>query len=353
MKLCSSCGYSLRDETGFCDVCGASITLEPTATFSPSAASHGSSATLSDAVIHLKAGEVKQTAADLLSWWQALRWEIRLAVVAACLAIPLLLLIYISGGFFLSLLLLPLYPMALLTLARPEPLIAKIYRFIEWCDLQRDKSKAKETFLAKWFFSPVYAGFSGSAKLTTSIKDPYLRTGLTLGIQISALFLALFVVYIVVILILVLLFLAFVFWIISFMLKGEKAAPNVGQWFTQGHSERHFDVFGNEYAQHYDEQERMSGYSENRTDIFGNTYQQHFSQEGEMTGHSEQTTDVFGNPYTQHYDAQDAQAGHSQETSDWLGNPYVQLYNKQEEQAGRSEARTDIFGNEYVKHEEE
>ena len=354
MKLCASCGYSLRDEASFCGACGSPITVgaTATATVSQPVANAESSSALSDAIAHVKAGEMRQAISDLLRWWQALRWEIRLAVVTTCVVV-LLVILYASGSALLSLLLIPFCPALILTLARPEPMLGKVDRFIQWCALKRDQSKAKGSFLATWFFRPLYAGLSGSATLTAPVKDPYLRAGLTLGLQIFALFLALFVAYAVVMLVIALLFIALMFWIVSFILSEEKSAPNVGRWVTRGRSETQQDILGNEYAQRYDDQGYKVGYSEKCTDMFGNEYQQHFSQEGKKTGHSEAKTDLLGQPYTQHYDQQGARAGSSEDQTDLLGDPYVQHYDEQGRRAGRSEERTNILGDKYVKHEEE
>ena len=383
MVLCSTCGDGLKQGAKFCGVCGAPAPFASGATtpetwrgqpgmpaaqatqtaMSPPAApktapfAQAAAPSLADVYSTLGSGGVDEAAKQLSHWWRALRWEIRLTIVATALALTMLLFIFASGvdlntsgGFVLSLILLPVVLGALVALARPDPVPGWMARFIGWSAMKRDRAREKGTFLAKWFFRPFYGLLCGSNSATASIKEPYLRAGSTLALQFFALYLALFVAYAAIMVVIGIAIIVFVFWIISLMLSEGFSSGSRGY---SGRSETRETLFGRKYTQHLDSSGNKTGYTEQRTGLFGNQYQQHFSQDGEKTGRTDAREGLFGNQYQQHSDADGSKAGYSENKESLFGSRYVQDYDQDGEKTGRSEVREDLLGRKYVAHEDE
>lgn len=306
----------------------------------------------------LKAGQFREALDLLRLWWQELRWEIRLAVVATVVTL-LLAWIFSTAGGVAALLVLPLGICALIAIARPTTVPAKVDGFVQRMNERRQRALAKGTFFGKWVARPFYASLSGSASLTAPIKDPYLRAGTTITVQSYAVYLALAIASIAIYAALILACLAFVLWIIAYALSDHSGSRTVStvsravSWGMSGRSEEREDVFGRQYTQHYDDEYNQTGSTETRQDVFGRDYRQNISPEGDYTGHSEQREDIFGNPYTQRFNEQGDQVGHSEEREDVFGRKYVQHFDEEDNPVGRSEERENIFGQKYTKHDEE
>ncbi|MGH9800370.1 MAG: hypothetical protein ACRD82_08405, partial [Blastocatellia bacterium] len=104
----------------------------------------------------LKAGQFREAFGSLRQWWQELRWEIRLAVVATVVAL-LLVWIFLAAGLLAVLLALPLGVCALIALAQPAPVLGWVDGFVRWADGKRQQALAKSTFFSKWVARPFYA----------------------------------------------------------------------------------------------------------------------------------------------------------------------------------------------------
>lgn len=96
----------------------------------------------------------------------------------------------------------------------------------------------------------------------------------------------------------------------------------------KGWSEERTDIFGNKYAQHYDEHGNKADWSEERTGFFGDTYTQHHDQQDNKAGWSEERTGLFGDAYTQHHDQQGSKAGWSEKRTGLFGDRYTQHYDR-------------------------
>lgn len=407
MILCSTCGERLKQGAKFCGVCGAPAPFAAGATrpqtwpsqpgmpaaqatqtaMSPPAApktapfAQAAAPSLADVYSTLGSGSVNEAAKQLSHWWSALRWEIRLSIVAPALALMMLLFISASGvdlstpgGFVLSLILLPIVLGALVALARPDPVPGWMARFIGWSAMKRDRATEKGTFLAKWFFRPFYGLLCSSNSITASIKEPHLRAGSTLALQFLALYLALFVAYAAIMVVIGIAIIVFVFWIISLMLSEGFSSGSTSRTYSRISSRRSRDdtesdypqsgkrsgyttpatgIFGNKYQQHHNKDGTNAGYSEQQKGIFGSQYTQHYADDGSKAGYSEGQKGIFGNQYTQHHDQDATNAGYSERQKGIFGNEYIQHYDQEGNKTGRSEVRKDIIGNEYVKHEDE
>src|SRR5882724_7639309 len=116
MILCSTCGEGLKQGAKFCGACGAAAPFAAGATtpqkwpsqpatsaaqcaqpaMSPAAAPDAASLahaapSLADVYSTLASGSVDEAAKQLSRWWKALRWEIRLSIVATALALMMFL----------------------------------------------------------------------------------------------------------------------------------------------------------------------------------------------------------------------------------------------------------------------
>jgi hypothetical protein len=407
MILCSTCGEGVKENAKFCGACGSRAQLATTAAtpgtwpnrqgasaaqaplraVGPAPAretapfAQAAAPSLSDVYSKLRLGAVNEAAGQLSRWWGALRWEIRLTIVATALALTMLLFISVSGvelntpgGFVMSLILLPIVLGALVALARPDPVPGWMARFTGWSARKRDRARDKGTFLANWFFRPFYALLCASNSVTAPIKEPYLRAGSTQALQFFALYLALLVAYAAIMVVIAITVIVIVLWIFSLILSEGFSSGSSSRAFSHVSSRRSRDdqdsdyaqsrnrsgytkpatgIFGNKYQQHHNKDGTNAGYSEQQKGIFGNQYTQHYSGDGSKTGYSESQKGIFGNKYTQHHDQDATNAGYSERQKGIFGNEYVQHYDQQGKKTGRSEVRKDIFGNEYVKHENE
>jgi hypothetical protein len=321
-------------------------------------------ATLSGVYSNLKTGEVEQAAAELQRWWWWLHWGIRVAAVTAALGIPLMLFVSSAarsndpaGSLVVWLFLLPFWSGAIIALARPEPALNRMDRFIGWSAMKRDRSRDKGTFTSRWFFRPFYGSLCGSASVTGFITEPYLRTGVMVALQFFAIYVALMVAYVAIAIVIAIVFIMIMIWILTLMLSEGSSGSGSGSRYVARRiarkSEQRTGLLGNKYAQHYDDEGRKAGYTEQRTGLLGNQYQQHYSQEGDKVGYTEDRTGLFGNQYQQHLDQEGSKSGYSEDRQGLFGNHYVQHYSQEGEKDGRSEVRKDLFGKEYVKHEDE
>lgn len=301
---------------------------------------------------HLKDKQFREASQLLWQGWQEMRWEIRGAIIGSLVGL-LLLWIVAAMGWLVALLAAPLGICALIAVARPVPALGGVDTFVSWADGRQQRASAKSTFFAKWVARPFYAGLSGSANLTSAIKDPYLRAGTTVTVQSYAVYLALAVFSAAVYVMLVLLCIAIGLWILSFALSGSSGGGSTVRWVSPARSEEREDFFGNPYTRHLDDEGNPAGRTETREDFFGRPYQQHLTAEGDLAGHSEQREGLFGNRYAQHYDEQGAAAGHSERREDFLGREYIQHFNEEGDSAGRSEEREDFLGRKYTQHTEE
>ena len=382
MVLCSTCGEGLKQGAKFCGGCGTPASLAGEASGSqtlrgqsgtpaaqpaqkaprPPFAAEGSTyaqaaPSLSDVYTTLGSEGIREAAKVLSRWWGALRWEIRVTVVAAALALTAVLFISASGvdpgtpgGFVFSIVLLPIVLGALVAVARPDPVPGWIARFIAWSAMKRRLATEKGSFPAKWFFRPFYGLLCSSSSITSSIREPYLCAGATLALQFFAVYVALFAVYAAIMVVIAVAVILFVFWFISLMLSEGFSS---GSRRYSGRSETRETLFGRKYTQHFDSSGEKAGYTEQRAGLFGNQYQQHFSQDGEKTGRTDARESLFGNKYQQHYDGDGSKAGYSENKEGLLGNRYVQEYDQDGEKTRRSELREHLLGGKYVAHEDE
>jgi hypothetical protein len=313
----------------------------------------------------IKDGDFKNSARQFFLWWSGLHWIIRLLVVGLAVGLPMLLIVADvaqespPGGIVVSVILIPLGLFSIIALARPEPAPNLAWRLSVWAATRRDRAREGGK-IRRWFFRPFYASLCGSATLTKSIRDIYVRAGTTFALQFCALCLALAFAYVAIVAVIVIVFLILALWFISLMLsEGFSSSSSSGRSYSYSErtsarrSTKRTDLFGDEYIQHQDASGKNIGYTENRVDIFGNVYQQHLAQDGTKIGTSEDRVDIFGNNYQQHFDEGGNQAGHTESREDIFGDPYSQHYDQQGNKTGYSEVRSDFFGDPYVKHERE
>jgi hypothetical protein len=412
MKSCPSCGEKLREIALYCGGCGAEANFSsldsPDSFFvsksspfpSPAPAANCSeggkpyepkyktrlttifseSQPPSDPAVsawrdRIRSGWQALRLKQGLTQWSGLRWEVRLsiaAIVPATLCLWVLLAVigdelFTPGGLACGLLLTPLLAIAAFCVARPEPSAVWCERLGEWSGSKRRRAESKQSFFARWFFRPAWAALHGATRLTAGIRDPHLRTGVTIALQLFVVYLALSVVLLVASVIVGVILLAFalvMLWLVMkvvswFSSEGGTTVPrrqsswSPGKLFASGRSEVQTDFFGNEYVQHYDDHRNKTGHSEESTDFFGNQYVQHFDENQNKEGWSEEQTGFFGNHYIQHRSNENEKVGHSEKQVGFLGNEYVQHYDQRGDPTGRSEERSDLLGNKYVKHEPE
>lgn len=387
MRFCYNCGTQLKDGAKFCGRCGQRTTagLEPptpsfnfasdaTPAIQPVQYSIPSrplptqpiptqpltpATTLGGIFSRLKDGEAEQAGRELIRWWHALHWSIRVMVVTIALAALMMLMISQAGRVNLPALffLVPFGLGAIIALARPEPALGRMERFVRWSAMKRERAKDKGTFVYLWFFRPLYASLCGSATVTGFIKEPYLRTGVIITLQFFTICIALVIAYAAIAVVIAFVALMIALWILSFALSDKSSSgSSVSSYAARRiarRSERRTGFFGNEYQQHYNDEGGKAGYTEQRTDFFGKPYQQHYSQQGDKSGYSEGRTGFLGDQYQQHFDQNGSKAGYSEQNQNFFGTQYVQHHDDQGNKTGRSEVRKDFFGREYVKHEDE
>jgi hypothetical protein len=324
----------------------------------------GEAATLDGVYSRLNSGNAEMAAGELIRWWQALYWPIRVAAVTAVLGVFLMLFFSSAvrtgdagSNLLASVFLMPIAFGAIVALARPEPALDRMARFIRWSAMKRDRARASDRFVTRWFFRPLYGSLCGSATATVFIKEPYLRTGVMIALQFFAVYVALMIAYAAIAIVVAFVFLMIVIWIMSLILSegsgGGGSSSRHAVRKIASRSRQRTGFFGNQYIQHQDDQGHNTGYTEQRTDFFGRPYQQHFSQEGGKAGYSEEQQGFFGNRYVQHLNQEGTKAGYSEDRQGFFGNEYLQHYDERGNKAGRSEVRKDFLGNEYVKHEDE
>lgn len=221
---------------------------------------------------HLRAGQFRSAFDELHRGWEALRWEVRSAIVGT-LAGLLLLWAVSAMGWLIGLLAVPLMAGAVIAISRPTPVPNSIDGFVHWADGKRRQAAAKGSFFAKWIMRPFYAGLSGSGSLTAPIPDPYLRAGATIAVQSYAVYLTLAVASIAIYLVLVLACIAFVLWMIAYAFSERSSSGFVSRTVSKSVSQRLMD------------------YSELREDRFRQE-RHHGSPEGVMVDHSEEPAEV-------------------------------------------------------------
>lgn len=290
--------------------------------------------------------------------WHKIHWSLRTALVFFFLVGLGELALSLAGvpaesAITLLIFLLPVIAGIVIALARPEPVIGWMEKALNSCAERRDRAAAKDTKTARWFFRPLYAALYLAGAGTRFIRDPFLRCGVTLAIQLYLICFALFVAYIAIVVIVALAFLLFALWIWS-KFTGDNEGPVSSRErrasFRPARSEPRTDFLGNKYVQHLDENGRKIARTETKHDFLGNAYQETVSQDGERLGRSEAREGIFGDKYTQHFDAEGKKAGRSEQREGFLGNEYVQDYDEEGRKAGRSEVKEDFLGSKYVKH---
>jgi hypothetical protein len=339
---CAHCGQPVSDGVEACGACG--TVLSPEVTQAPL--------------------QVLRSALDNgVRAWSSWHWSLRVAIVGLLLGI---------GGFFglsaaesaepgtggfLLIFLAPLYCGAVAALARPEPFPGWMERSTEECARKRDQAAARGTVFSKWFLRPLYAGVVFSWRMTRAIRDPYLRSGTTLALQILVAYAALFAAYIAVVVVVAVIMFFFMIWLLLKVLSGnsgdsERSHRSAIAGFRPRRSELKTDFLGNEYVQHYDAENKPAGRTEKRTDWLGHEHSVTLSESGEEIGHSESHEGFLGGRYVQHYDAHGDKAGTSHEKEGFFGNRYVEHRSEDGGKAGRSEIKQGSLGNAYIEHSE-
>jgi hypothetical protein len=364
MNICTVCGHSLKPNAMFCGQCGASI--HDAGNYSPDPAklrSTSLSTGYAAASIEPIGSNAPAQSIDLMGQWRAAHWVIRLVIVCVVMAVPVILLISSTtggrdsgGAVVMGLILIPLALGAVIALAQPEPVLGWMDRFTIWAGRKRERSKSKGTFLARWFFRPLYASLSGSATVTRPISAPYLRAGVMVALQFFAVYMAMLIAYAAIIVVLAIVFIILMLWIISAILSGGFSGDSARDYAVRRvvrRSQRRTGILGDEYTQHFDSSGRKAGYTQERKDIFGRPYQQHFTQDGKKVRYTEDRQDLFGDHYQQHFSQDGKKSGYSEDRKDLFGDEYIQHFNEQDRKSGRSEVREDIFGDKYIKHSDD
>ncbi len=339
---CAHCGQPIGDSVETCGACGTVLSPETTQS-------------------SLQA--LRSTLDKGLRAWISWHWSLRVAVVGLALGI---------AGFFglsaaesaeagtgvlLLVVLAPFYCGAVAALARPEPFPGWMERSSDECARKRDQAAARDTVFSKWFLRPVYACVVFSGRMTRAIRDPYLRSGTTLTLQILVAYAALFVAYIAVVVVVAIIILFFMLWLLLKVLSGnsdssEEETPRrpALAGFRPGRSELKTDFLGNEYVQHFDAENKPAGRTEKRTDFLGNEYSVTLSESGKEIGRSESQKSFMGERYVQHYDTHGEKVGSSHEQEDFLGNRYVEHRSEDGGKAGRSEIKKSFLGDTRIEH---
>ena len=312
------------------------------------------------------ASEVVAHRADqLLRQWHTAHWGIRVTVVTGALILVLVLLEKFWSPEAVSLLLffgLPLMAGLVIALARPQPVIAWMDHALVACARRRDKATAKDTVPSRWFFRPLYSGLCLVATWTRGIRDPYLRCGVALALQIYLIYTSLVVAYIAIGVVIAIAMFIVMLWIMAKFLSGDwssSSRTNLRERRVQrapvgtGRSEVREGFWGNKYVQHFDENGRKIAQTHEKEGFWGNHYQETVSEDGGTIGRSEEREGFWGDKYTQHYDADGRKSGKSELREGFLGNPYAQHYDQDGNKVGRSEEREDFFGQKYVEHKED
>lgn len=305
---------------------------------------------------------IASAARRLSGQWKAAHWAIRVAVVTGALATLLALLppdvipLFVVFGF-------PVLVGSVIALARPHPVTAWIDRTLTVYAARRDKAAAKGTLPSRWFFRPLYAVLHSSAGWMRGIQDPYLRSGMTIAIQIYWLYAALFVAYIAIGVVIAIAMLLLTLWIMSKVLSQDwsarpsrTASPDrfrSSRAFGAARSREREGTWGNKYVEHLDERGDVVATTSEKESFFGNKYQETVSKDGERIGRSEEREGFWGSKYTQHYDGDGEKSGRSEAREGFLGNEYVQHYDQDGNKAGTSEARDGFLGQKYVEHKGE
>ncbi len=121
----------------------------------------------------------------------------------------------------------------------------------------------------------------------------------------------------------------------------------------KGYTKNKQNWLGEEYTQHYSEDNDKTGYSKDKENWLGEEYTQHYSEDNDKTGYSKDKENWLGEEYTQHYDEDNDKTGYSKKKENWLGEEYIQHYDEEGNKTGYSKWKENWFGEKYIQHYDE